>query len=259
MHSHRSMYSIFPRQLLVVVVVVAFLSGAVYAQSVNADGIGIIRRASTAMGCALAGPDTSISIQGTLSASSLAGPMHVRIDTQGNDRLRSELDTPKERKTTIINVGRGQIQHGDGRVTALAEHNASHQRPMHIPCLTNIALPPGQVDVVFVRAETDGSDTLDVVDLELKARPKEKFAAARMKTTVWISRSTGYLMKLQYVNAAEQDASDTQLVEIEYANYRVIDGLAVPFHQITHSGQLTLDLQINSAQLNAQAADFNLR
>ena|ERR1700731_2868895 len=257
MHSHRSMYSIFPRQLLVVVVVL--LSGAVYAQSVDADGIGIIRRASTAMGCPLAGPETSISIQGTLTASSLAGPMHVRIDTQGNDRLRSELDTPKERKTTIINAGRGQIHHGDGRVTALAEHNASHQRPMHIPCLTNIALPPGQVDVVFVRSETDGSDTLDVVDLELKSRPKDKLGAAHMKTTVWVSRTTGYVVKFQYVNAAEQDANDTELVEIEYANYRVIEGLAIPFHQITRSGQLTLDLQITTAQLNAQAADFNLR
>jgi hypothetical protein len=257
MQSHKKVLLVSPTQL--VLVLLAVLSSAVYAQSTGDDGTGIIRRASTAMGCSLVGQDTSISIQGTLTASSLAVPMHVRIDTQGNDRLRSELDTPKERKTTIINVGRGQIHHSDGRVTALAEHNTSHQRPMHVPCLTNIALPPGQVDAVFVRSETTGSDTVDVVDLELKARPKEKSAAARMKTTVWVSRSTGYLMKLQYVNAAEQDSNDTQLVEISYANYRVIDGLAIPFHQITHSGQLTLDLQIDSAQLNAQAADFNLR
>jgi outer membrane lipoprotein-sorting protein len=258
MHSHRSMYSIFPRQLLVVVVVV-FLSGAVYAQNAGADGTDMIRRASAAMGCNLVGLETSISIEGTLTASSLAVPMHVKINTQGNDRVRSELDTPKEKKTTIVIAGRGQIQHSDGRVTALADHNTSHQRPMHIPCLTNIALPSGQIDAVFIRSETIGSDIVDVLNVELKSRPKDKLGAARMKTTVWISRSTGYLMKLQYVNAAEQDANDTQLVEIEYAKYRVIDGLAVPFHQITYSGQLTLDLQIDSAQLNAQAADFNLR
>jgi hypothetical protein len=246
-------------RLLFVLVLASVLSTAANAQNVDADGTGIIRRANAAMGCTLVARDTSISIQGTLTASSLATPMHVKIDTQGNDRLRSELDTPKERKTTIINAGRGQIHHGDGKVTTLAEHNTSHQRPMHIPCLTNIALPPGQVEAVFVRTETAGSDTLDVVDLELNARPKEKFAAARMKTTVWISRTTGYVAKLQYVNSAEQDANDTELIEIDYSSYRLIDGLAIPFHQITHSGQLTLDLQIDSVQLNAKAADFSLR
>jgi outer membrane lipoprotein-sorting protein len=211
------------------------------------------------MGCGLITNNTTIKISGLLQAASMPNPMAMTIESQGNTRWRSDLDTPKEHKVTIINDGKGQIQHADGRVTPLAQHNTYHQRPMHIPCLTNVALPLGQIDAVFVRSETTGPDTLDVIDLEPKSQPKEKVAAARMKTTVWVSRTTGYLAKLQYVNAAEQDASDTQNVEIEYKDYRVIDGLAIPFHQITHAGKLTLDLQIDSAQLNAQAADFNLR
>lgn len=239
--------------------IVVMTSNPVTAQVVGSDASDIVRRANIAMGCGVIQRDTAISIQGTLRPSSLATAMHVKIDSQGNNRLRSELDTPKERKTTVINEGHGQIHHGDGSITPLAEHNTSHQRPMHIPCLTNIALPPGQIDAVFVRSETTGSETLDVVDLELKARPREKHAASRMKNTVWISRSTGYVVKLEYVNAAEQDANDTQLVDVEYTNYQVADGLAVPFHQITRAGKLTLDLQIDSIQLNAQAANFNLR
>jgi hypothetical protein len=239
--------------------VVVLASHPIAAQIPGSDANGIVRRANMAMGCDLVQHETAISIQGTLTASSLASPMHIRIDTQGNDRVRSELDTPKERKTTIINEGKGQIQHGDGRVTALAEHNTSHQRPMHIPCLTKLTLGSGHVEATYVRSEVAGADTLDVIDLELTGRPKEKRAAALMKTTVWISRSTGFLAKLQYVNAAEQDANDTQLVEIEYAGYRRVDGLAIPFHQLTHSGALTLNLQIESAQLNAHSADFNLR
>jgi len=211
------------------------------------------------MGCGVIGRDTSIRVEGTLTASSLPAPMHVTIDTQGNDRLRSELDTPKERKITVVNAGRGQIHHGDGRVTSLAEHNTSHQRPMHIPCLTNITHTPGQVEATLLRTEAAGADTFDVVELQLAGHPREKRAANSMKTTVWISHATGYLAKLEYVNASEQDANDTQAVDIEYADYRIVDGVAVPFHQTTHSGKLTLDLQLNSVQLNAAAADFNLR
>lgn len=232
---------------------------AAAAPAAGADATAIVQRANAAMGCGIVGKDTTITVSGSLKASSLPNPMPVTIQSQGNRRWRSELDTPKEHKVTIVNDGRGQMQHADGRVTPLAENNTSHQRPMHIPCLTNIGLPRDQIDAVLLRSETEGSDTLDVVDLELTARPKEKLAAARMKTTVWVSRTTGYLAKLQYVNVAEQDANDTQVVEIEYTNYRVIDGLAIPFHQITHAGQLTLDLQIDSVQLNAHAADFNLR
>jgi len=229
------------------------------AQTPGSDASGIIRRANVSMGCDLVGRQASIRVEGVLSASSLSVLMPIKINTQGSDHYRSELDTPKERKTTVINGGRGQIQHGDGQVTALAEHNTSHQHPLHIPCLTNIGLPPDQVDAVFLRTERAGSDFVDVVNLELSGRPKDKQAAERMKTTVWISRSAGYLVKLQYLNASEQDANDTQLVEIEYSDYRVTDGLAVPFHQVTRSGHLTLDLRINSVQLNAPIADFNLR
>src|SRR6185312_3810095 len=222
------------------------------------DGRSILERSSAAMGCSLINPNTAIHVAAHLQASSLPAPMALTIDSQGNSRWRSELDTPKEHKVTIVNNGKGQMRHADGRVTPLAENNTSHQRPMHIPCLTNIALPPGAVDATYVRTEAAGADSLDVVELLPVARPALKTAADRMKTTAWISQTTGYLARLQYVNTAEQDSNDTQTVEIDYFDYRLIDGLAVPFHQVTHSGKLTLDLQLDSVQLNAPTADFQL-
>jgi hypothetical protein len=48
-------------------------------------------------------------------------------------------------------------------------------------------------------------------------------------------------------------------VEIDYMDYRIVNGMAVPFHQVTHAGALALDLQLDSVQLNTPAADFNLR
>lgn len=225
----------------------------------SANARSILERSSAAMGCSLINPNTVIHVAAHLHVTSLPAPMALTIDSQGNSRWRSELDTPKEHKVTIVNDGKGQMQHADGRITPLTENNTSHQRPMHIPCLTNIAAPPGAVDATYIRTEAAGADSLDVIELLPAARPAVKAAADRMKTTVWISQATGYLARLQYINTAEQDSNDAQTVEIDYLDYRALDGLAVPFHQVTRSGASTLDLQIDSVQLNAPAADFQLR
>jgi outer membrane lipoprotein-sorting protein len=240
--------------------VIAFsLTASAQTPATHGDARSTVERSSAAMGCSLINPNTAIHVAAHLQVTSLPAPMTLTIDSQGNSRWRSELDTPKEHKVTIVNNGKGQTQHADGRVTPLTENNTSHQRPMHIPCLTNIALPAGSVDATYVRTEAAGADSLDVIELLPVARPALKAAADQMKTTVWISQTTGYLTRLQYINAAEQDSSDAQTVEIDYFDYRAINGLAVPFHQITHSGAFTLDLQIDSVQLNAPAADFQLR
>lgn len=223
------------------------------------DAQSILQRASATMGCSSITPATEIRVTAHLQTASVPAPMAVTIDSQGNSRWRSELDTPKEHKVTIVNNGRGQIQHADGRVTPLSDDNRAHQRPMHIPCLTDIALPRGAIDVTYLRTETAGVELLDVVEVLPVVRPTLKAAADRFKTVFWISRTSGYVAKLQYINAAEQDTNDTQTVEIDYLDYRVIDGLAVPFHQVTHSGTFSLDLLIDSVQLNAPVADFQLR
>jgi hypothetical protein len=225
------------------------------ADNVNA----ILQRSSAAMGCTNINATTNITVIGHLQPSSTATSMLVTISSQGNSRWRSELDTPKGRKVTVVNDGKGQIQHADGRTAPLAENNTSHQRPMHIPCLTNVALPTGAVDATYLRTEPAESDSLDVIEILPMARPSVKAAADRMKAVVWISRANGYLVKLQYSNAAEQDSNDTQIVVINYSDYRLVGGVAVPFHQLTLAGNLTLDLKIDSVQLNTPAADFSLR
>jgi outer membrane lipoprotein-sorting protein len=253
MFLRRSLVSVF-------LFISAWASAQAWAQTLSAaDGKAVVARANVAMGCSLVGKDTTIMVSGYLKAGSLPNPMPVTIQSQGNSRWRSDLDAPKELKVTIVNDGRGQIQHADGRVTPLAQYNTFHQRPMHIPCLTNIALQAGALEATYLRTETTAGDFLDVIELLPVNRPSVKKLADRMKTTVWISRSTGYLAKMQYTNATEADFNDTQTVEINYSDYRVVGGLAVPFHQVTRNGEFTLDLLVDSVQLNTPAADFGLR
>lgn len=227
-------------------------------QAPLADGTGIVQRSFVAMGCAAITKDTTAALTGSLTLSD-GTVMPLTIFSQGSNRLRSELDTPKGHKVTIVNDGKGQMQHGDGRVVALAEHNTSHQKPTHIPCLTNLSLRPGKAESVVVRVDQVAGDLLDVIEIAPANRPKDKQSSDRLKTLLWISRSSGYVVKMQYINGDEHDANDAQPVVVEYSDYRVTDGVAIPFRQVTRAGDLVLDVRFNSVQLNAASADFNLR
>jgi hypothetical protein len=244
----------------VLVFLTSFSSPEILAQqTAPVDPVAVLRQASQAMGCSLINPTTTISVSGAIHLAEGATVMAVTIQSQGERSWRSELVTPKERKVTVVNNGRGQIQHADGRVRNLSENNTSHQPPMHIPCLTGLASPPGRLTASYIRTDTVGNDSLDVIELMPNFQGPKKFAD-RLKLTLWISRSTGYLTQLQYVNASEQDSEDTQTVEIDYSDYRIIDGLAVPFDQATKAdGKPVLNLILDSVQLNTPAADFSLR
>src|ERR1700756_3236085 len=78
------------------------------------DARSILQHANSAMGCSAVGSNTSITISGSLKSEPSGAQMHVAIHSQGLDRWRSELNTPKEHKVTIVNGGKGQIQHQDG-------------------------------------------------------------------------------------------------------------------------------------------------
>ena len=223
----------------------------------EAQGKAVLQRAFAAMGCDKLGPETPITVTGTLTPAG-GTAMPLTISSQGDDRWRSELDTPKGHKTTIINGGRGEMHRSDGKVQKLAEHNTSHQRPFHIPCLVVLSHPSGRIKATFLRTEAGTGDSFDVVEILPSGHPNEKWATDRMKETLWISRTNGYLTKLRYTNGAEQDSNDALLVTIEYSDFRLTAGIAQPFHQVTSSGHTTLDFQINSVDLNTAAADFRL-
>lgn len=255
--------------LMGMVLVLTFTGGILEAQNVSSsaqqvqtdqfstlDANAIVLRAYTAMGCSTVNKDTAITLTGTLHLAGSETSMPLAIRSQGNARWRSELDTPQGHKVTVVNDGEGEVRHQDGRLTKLARHNTLHQRPTHIPCLS---LAPEKMDAGYLRTDMISGETLDVIELSPKERPSVKKLADRMKVTLWISRGTGYLTKLQYINASEQDIDDMQTVEVAYSDYRLVDGVAVPFRQTTTDGAMVLELKVDSVQMNASPADFTLR
>src|SRR5205085_10300843 len=112
-----------------------------------------------------------------------------------------------------------------GNVTKLAEHNTAFERPTWVPCLTNLALPPEQVRTRYLRTEAYPGGLVDVVELWPTNMSNLDKLGYRVKTTVWTSRNTGYLIRMEYINAAEQDINATHVVVVDYSDYRLVDAL----------------------------------
>jgi hypothetical protein len=89
-------------------------------QSPAVDGASIVQRSLAAMGCAAITKDTTAMLSGSLTLAD-GTVMPLTMYSQGDSRLRSELDTPKGRKVTIVNEGKGQMQQGSGRVSNLLQ------------------------------------------------------------------------------------------------------------------------------------------
>src|SRR5262245_3256047 len=88
----------------------------VYSQTAARNqGKNTLHNTFAAMGCNNLGAETPISVTGNLHLSD-GTVMPLTIHSQGDDRLRSELDTPKGHKTTVINAGRGEMRHNNGKV-----------------------------------------------------------------------------------------------------------------------------------------------
>jgi outer membrane lipoprotein-sorting protein len=225
------------------------------------DSRNIIQRAYAGMGCLDIGNDTTIFVTGSLKlADSQTAGMPITIQSKGSRRWRSEIVTQKGRRVLVVNNGIGQIQHENGKLIGLSAHNTSHQQPTHLPCLTNLASASSEIASKYLRTESLSGDSLDVIELAPKTKRDGVLFANRTKTTLWISRNTGYLMKLEYTNTAENNPSSTELVDVNYADYRVINGIAVPFKQQTfNEGTLSIELDIDSVQFGTSPADFTLR
>jgi hypothetical protein len=244
----------------VLVFLISFSSQQVLAlQSAPLDAAAVLRQSSQTMGCSVINPTTTISVSGAIHLADSVTVMPVTIQSLGERSWRSELVTPKERKVTVVNNGSGQIQHANGRVQKLAEQNTSHVPPVHVPCLVGVADPPGRFSAAFLRTDTVSGDSLDVIELFPNV-PGQEQIQDRLKLTLWISRTTGYLVRMQYIAAAEENSDNTKVAEVDYSDYRVISGLAVPFRQETlYDGQPQFQLLLDSVELNTPAADFTLR
>lgn len=191
----------------------------------------------------------------------------ITFKSYGLRKLRTELQTDNGTRVVVVNDGFGTIFMPDGTSRRLSVTNTQMQRVSYIPSLSLLgeATAADTSVELYGKSQINGStDTVVSVGLY---RGKDKRSAgklqARTRTYFAINDGTGLIDHMQYSNHAEQSDSNVQKVDVLFADYRLIDGFLIPFHQMTYGdGSPMTDLTLTTVTCNGSSvvdSDFELK
>jgi hypothetical protein len=221
----------------------------------------IAQRSLAAMGSGSVTPNQTVQAAGTLTlhgTSDTAFP--VILKSRGTQKLRTELTTSKGVRLSIVNTGHGIIRQPDGSVRQLSDANTLAQRVSHIPALSLLSeYPQNTVALEYLgNLVVDGS-TVDIVAVSLYLGATVKDAQSsqgRTRTLYYIDSKTGLVNRIDQLNYAENDPTDTQKLQTHLSDYRLVNGVAVPFLQETYAeGQPLFTLALNSVTFGVTVSD----
>lgn len=260
-----SKFVILPLMLLAVPIAVnaQIATDALEPAPKDPQGVAIVQQALAAMGGAAALTATSLHsvTTGTLT---LAGPspkdMPIVLKTKGTRKVRSELQTPEGTRVRILNDGRAVAIRPDGSVKWLSVDNAMAERVSHIPALSLLAEnAEASVAVEYVGPATVNGQPVVVVGLSFTPSSDAKQAAEFLELTrclFFVDPGSGTIAKIEYTHYAEGHRSTKWKEEVFLSDYRSVEGVLVPFKQITlRNGELESALELSSVQFNVGLAD----
>ena len=229
----------------------------------DAQAVTIAAKAIAAMGGAqtlLAYQDSQATGTITLARGADTPSYPVNIKCKGTRQTRFELQRSSGTIVRIVSQGRGQIHRPDGSVVNLLPKNTYGERVNHIPLLSLLA--EAQNDNVVLQyqgtAVVDGRTT-DKLALTLVPDPKHARIAsltATLNKLFFVDQSTGLILKIQFTNYSENYPDDGVQREVLYSDYRPVNGILIPFHQVTYNdGTLESDLVLNSVSFNVGLLD----
>ena len=192
--------------------------------------------------------------------------MHILYKTHGAGQLRVEIDKTAGKSILILNAGQGQVKQPDGTVRNLLHNNTYGQRVEHIPALSLLAEhDKSEVEVGDPAEDEVNGSRADVVTLSMApAATSAKETSDYQKvsrTKFFLDKASGYVTAMEYLNFAENDPGSASPMRTVYSDYRKIDGIAVPFRQITFmDGQLFSELVLESVSFEVTwpAGEFEL-
>jgi hypothetical protein len=232
------------------------------ASAVARDPVAVAQQAVASMGgaSALVGLQDSVGT-GTLT---LAGPspkaMPIVLKTQGTRKVRSELQTPEGTRVRILNDGRAAALRPDGSVKWLSVENTLAERVSHIPALSLLAEnADANVGVEYMGPGVVNGQPAEVVGLSFTPSSDVKQAAEFLELTrclFFVDPGSGTIAKIEYTHYAEGHRSTNWKEEVFLSDYRSVEGVLVPFKQITlRNGELESALELSSIQFNVGLAD----
>ncbi|GEM_PF-3074911 len=225
------------------------------------QAVAILRQSIAAMGGATV-PLNDTVVQATVSNPSAgSAPRPVTIKTLGGDRIRWDAGG----EAMVVSGGRGMRLKG-GQWTSAPALNARNRRVEHIPALLLMAeLVRGEVSVAYLGEEAvDGRTTkqVRVARVAVTTGDYDRQLTKNSELDLFIDSQTFLLLKLSYTQPLAFDWREGVPMEVFYADYRNVAGLAIPFAQRSVlNGNVISELQIIGIQLNTGlvAAEFEGR
>lgn len=231
--------------------------------SKDPQAISIAQKALAAMGGAQAilnYQDSQATGRYTLYADRNPVTFSITIRCKGTQKTRVEIQKPNGATVRIVNQGQGVIERPIGTVVHLLMNNTSAERINHIPLFSILGeYQNGNISLQYQGTAQVSSRTAMVVALSLvpSTDPAQAPAYASMTQTLFYTdQITGLVDKIQFVNHAENDPNSTEKVEIYFTDWRIVNGISVPYRQTTYTdGNLGSDLVLESVEFNLGLLD----
>jgi hypothetical protein len=199
-----------------------------------------------------------ITLQGTVSytAGSDSQSGMVLLEARGNGQSRVVLNLGDGQRQEVRNRVAGYWSGPDGSQYPMAAHNCWTDAPWFFPGLSlqGLAGDP-QVSIFYLGPETRDGVTLHHLRL-LRTLPGQTSAIAaeiqrESASDLYLDGATLLPLVLTF-NTHPDDAHDIDIpVEIQFADYRLVNGVRVPFRiRKFLQGSLLLDIVLSGAAIN---------
>jgi hypothetical protein len=186
------------------------------------------------------------------------GPGTATFKTKGA-KIRSDATSGSKSGTSIFNNGR-EFRSSDHGMLPAHSANADHKRIEHLPALMLAQeLARNDFSATYVGQESVEGQTVQHIRL-FRVSNRNPVADAQLtknsELNVFVDAKTSRIVKISFPYVAENDWRQSLPMEIFYDDYRISNGIAVPFHQrYFFNGQPAGELQFTSVAINQGTPD----
>ena len=180
--------------------------------------------------------------------------------SKGAKMVRTELQRIDGTHLRIVNNGTGALQNPDGKVRPEFSNNTVAERIEHIPALSILSeWQSPDTEVRYVRSDTLNAAPVQVVAVSFIPTSDPQWVAFYRSTTqtlFYIDQATNLVGKIEYRNFAYNDSNSSEKVELIFDDYRLVNGVQVPFVQTLYAdGHLGSKLTLTGVLFNAGLTD----
>lgn len=224
------------------------------------QAVAILRNSFAALGSGNANAIQDTVIQATLTAppSQGGGTGTATFKTKGT-KIRSDASSGGKTGTAIFNNGR-EYRSAEQGLRQAHSANADHKRIEHLPALMLMQeLARNDFSAAYVGEETLEGRTVQHVRLFRVSTRNAAVDATLTKNSelnIFVDAQSSRIVKISFPYVSENDLRQSLPMEILYDDYRVINGIAIPFHQrYFYNGEPAGELQFTSVAVNQGIPD----